>query len=580
MQINLLSLFSSTPDAAANGLTAPVDSEVGDVLTAVTPEQFDQLFEGKLADITAEGAEILPTPKLMAAFLQRLHLVSPEAEGLSSNAVPGLPQLTSEQLEAMARVLGVDPASLQLKAAEFAEHIFPPGEGVQHESVTGIVSVLRELTELGQKLHQNGLTVGEISLEGEVELEKGSILTLISSDEASQEFGLSDESIETLAVLFGVPTDQIQENVERLRIVSAEETAKSPGLLQLLSHVLDQPVEEIWDQLGAVTDGEADLPFGVVLSAFVKETVQEVPLSFDLSRSAGVQSGLNNNIELNNDISAEDLKKALHLPTDSNRANAGQAEKELGLEPLPRSRQQGDLPLVPAEAARRNNPLNGVQARPVTPRSAAILRENSVQPLLRESAERPIETRGAFESSSSLALSAADSKLDFDAKLRESRSFNNLRANVNPNSVREQVAVQVKQGIEKGETNINVRLRPMELGRVDVRIEVAADGRTTLAVVADNRDTLELLQRDSRSLEKAFAELGMEMSEEGMSFDLQEQFAGDQQEQNDGAPANEKLEDSFDTAMARPDEMIAEALLDGSNVNYMVGVDDGLNIKV
>ncbi|MDG1286031.1 MAG: flagellar hook-length control protein FliK [Rickettsiales bacterium] len=634
MQINLLSILSSSSEAAApNALGTAIDPEAGEALAAATPEQFDQLFEGKLTEMTPEGAELLPTPKLMAAFLQRLHLVSPEAEGLPTDIAPALPELTTEQLEAMARVLGVDPAALQLNRANSAEQIFPPGEGLQHESVTGLLSVLRELAELGQALHQKGLTLVDVSAAGQSELKKGSIANLISTPKevpAVQEFELSDESIGILAQLFGVVVSEIQENLESLRLVpidpteivadlgvelnfaisgdDIEEKAKAPGLLQLLARILDKPVEEVWEQLEMVTDGEADLPFGVVLSAFVKETSHNALLAFNRTSPAS-------------EAATAGLEKALLLPAgsaelaaragrqvvgsevasgarvagmvplaeskqESRLANSSQPFSVLKgegegdrFEPLPRMNDRPDAQVVPAEAARRNNVLSA-QAREVNPRAAALLRQNSVQPLLRESAERPIETRGTFESSSSLALSASDSKLDFDAKLREARSFK-ARAHLNPNSVRDQVAVQVKQGIEKGDTNINIRLRPHELGRVDVRVEVAIDGRTTLAIVAENRDTLEMLQRDSRSLEKAFADLGMDMSDSGMSFDLQEQFAGDQQEREESASSNPQAEEeSLDAMMASPDEMIAEALLDGSQVNYMVGVDDSLNIKV
>src|SRR5690606_19675272 len=71
-----------------------------------------------------------------------------------------------------------------------------------------------------------------------------------------------------------------------------------------------------------------------------------------------------------------------------------------------------------------------------------------------------------------------------------------------------QVAVQIVRGVQEGQSRISVQLDPPELGRVDVRLEVAHDGKVMAVVSADRQETLDLLQRDARGLERALQEAG------------------------------------------------------------------------
>ncbi|MCP5431959.1 MAG: flagellar hook-length control protein FliK [Alphaproteobacteria bacterium] len=74
-----------------------------------------------------------------------------------------------------------------------------------------------------------------------------------------------------------------------------------------------------------------------------------------------------------------------------------------------------------------------------------------------------------------------------------------------------------------GRTHFQIRLDPPELGRIDVRLEFAADGRLHAALTADRPETLELLQRDARALEKSLADSGLKSDQGGLSFSLREE---------------------------------------------------------
>lgn len=89
--------------------------------------------------------------------------------------------------------------------------------------------------------------------------------------------------------------------------------------------------------------------------------------------------------------------------------------------------------------------------------------------------------------------------------------------------VMEQVNVHVAKGLEAGKDKITINLKPAELGRIEVQMEVARDGRMVATITADNRDTLDLLQRDSRDLAKALQDAGMQTDSGNLQFNLREQ---------------------------------------------------------
>lgn len=101
--------------------------------------------------------------------------------------------------------------------------------------------------------------------------------------------------------------------------------------------------------------------------------------------------------------------------------------------------------------------------------------------------------------------------------------------------VMEQLHVQIQKQVSEGKDLIKVQLRPAELGRIEIRMEVSSDGKVMAHVVADNKDTLQLLQRDQSGLEKALRDAGLDVNSNALSFS----WRGDQQQGNnaqDGRP--------------------------------------------
>ena len=85
--------------------------------------------------------------------------------------------------------------------------------------------------------------------------------------------------------------------------------------------------------------------------------------------------------------------------------------------------------------------------------------------------------------------------------------------------VMDQIKVQIAKQGANGDT-IKVQLKPVELGSIEVKLDVAKDGSVSGVVTADNKETLAMLKNDSRSLEKALSDAGFKADAGSLSFNL------------------------------------------------------------
>jgi flagellar hook-length control protein FliK len=83
-----------------------------------------------------------------------------------------------------------------------------------------------------------------------------------------------------------------------------------------------------------------------------------------------------------------------------------------------------------------------------------------------------------------------------------------------------QVSVQLSKTIQNGDNKIKIQLRPQELGRVEVKLEIANDGRAKAMIIAERSETLDILQKDVRVLERALQDAGLKTDQNSLSFDL------------------------------------------------------------
>ncbi len=107
------------------------------------------------------------------------------------------------------------------------------------------------------------------------------------------------------------------------------------------------------------------------------------------------------------------------------------------------------------------------------------------------------------------------------------------------------VPVEIGLRAMSGAKQFDIRLDPAELGRVDVNLSISDKGEVTAKLVVDRVETLHLLQRDARTLERAFEQAGLKPSDGGVDISLRDssdQSAFRQNRQHDEAPQRSRTQ--------------------------------------
>ena len=134
----------------------------------------------------------------------------------------------------------------------------------------------------------------------------------------------------------------------------------------------------------------------------------------------------------------------------------------------------------------------------------------------------------------------------------------------------EQVAYQVKTAISDGTSKIRIQLDPADLGKMDIKLTVEANGKTGISILVDNKSTLDLLQRDTAALTRALNEAGLSADSSSLNFNLR---GGQQQNQQN----NQQASHTYQKALPSEEEIPLQNII---NRNYVVNVSDGLDIKI
>lgn len=85
-----------------------------------------------------------------------------------------------------------------------------------------------------------------------------------------------------------------------------------------------------------------------------------------------------------------------------------------------------------------------------------------------------------------------------------------------------QVAFEVVRQFEAGSSRFQIRLDPAELGRIDVRLDVDKSGTISARMTVERPETLDLLQRDQRSLQQALQQAGLDGTKTNLEFSLRQ----------------------------------------------------------
>lgn len=94
-----------------------------------------------------------------------------------------------------------------------------------------------------------------------------------------------------------------------------------------------------------------------------------------------------------------------------------------------------------------------------------------------------------------------------------------------------QIAFELGRQVTEGNTRFQIRLDPPELGRIDVRLDIDQSGQVNARLTVEKAETLDLMQRDQRGLERALQQAGLDAGKTNLEFSLkQNPFAGSQQQ--------------------------------------------------
>ncbi len=118
---------------------------------------------------------------------------------------------------------------------------------------------------------------------------------------------------------------------------------------------------------------------------------------------------------------------------------------------------------------------------------------------------------------------------------RQTAFMTQLRQNLQNLPAHEQIAVQIKNAMQNGNTRLTVALHPVELGRVEVKLDIDKDKNVTATIVVDRPATLDMLRNDAKALERALQDAGLQTGSGSLSFNLR-----DSNGQN-GGPHPERL---------------------------------------
>ena len=210
--------------------------------------------------------------------------------------------------------------------------------------------------------------------------------------------------------------------------------------------------------------------------------------------------------------------------------------KESGQEATPASGQTGSKGAGPEGGAHKPVDGGAGTAASAAPAGAARLDPAALAALLHQAgndgADAPVQGGETPQTSSTINgvagmpshPAAPLGDVSATASLRPAVPGHNLPAG----ALAEQVAVHIARHAAPGGANkFEIRLDPPELGRIEVTLEIQRDGQVLAVLAADRPETLELLNREARGLERALQDAGLKTDSGSLSFSLRQDAKGD-----------------------------------------------------
>lgn len=172
---------------------------------------------------------------------------------------------------------------------------------------------------------------------------------------------------------------------------------------------------------------------------------------------------------------------------------------------------------VKPQATTGNNPVNMQAVAAVEVQSAAQASKNIQQinvAVVKTTAETNTTNLSNMAGTNVAAQSAkAETSVQGDNKTTFKDVFKGMSR-----EVVDQVKVNITKSAVKGVDNIEIKLKPEELGHIEIKMQIAKDGKLQAHIVTSRAETLDILQKEIPSLEKAFSDAGFSLDSGSLSF--------------------------------------------------------------
>lgn len=176
---------------------------------------------------------------------------------------------------------------------------------------------------------------------------------------------------------------------------------------------------------------------------------------------------------------------------------------------------------------------------------------------------------------SNLAVSGKEVVFETSNNLR-SETFARLNESSNRDvfkgmgkEVVEQVKVNITKSAIKGVDTIDIQLKPEDLGKIQIKMHIAKDGKLHADIISSRPETMDLLQKDISGLQKAFNDAGYDTDSRSFNFSFQKE-----NQAREGQDGNSGLMQFIGDAL----EQEAQEIAGNDNLEYDPVL--GLNIRV
>jgi flagellar hook-length control protein FliK len=342
-----------------------------------------------------------------------------------------------------------------------------------------------------------------------------------SDDEAkTTEDTVAEESDKAKTDAMVAPTGDMVEKTDATLLVSAGDLLAMTAAIEGNEAVLatatlttqqQNLVVSTTDKNVEKTDAADKAPPAMVLPTLLKETGPS--LEGKAKEGKVLDKSIAEIQAANDDIAVESQQNnVVATLQDTKRTERGLADRNNHEQSLAGDTKTGDTKSTEGRAKAAEDLLKPA----VTPFAKMIVAENSAQ-------DRAI--RGAIKTEAGMTMAHDHAKInvpyDQASQLSAVRQTKGGPAGLPP--VIEQVQLHLHHNAKSGKHEITLQLKPAELGRVDIKIDIGQDGKVVGKVTCDTPVALETLSKDARALERALQDAGLKADAGCLQFGLRDQ---------------------------------------------------------